>query len=133
MALRYTISTALAAALLLAAPTSALAQPPAAGTVHTFADPVFNGTVICDTLDQVRAIATAESPDDVYANYYLTTNAVDEPICMAIVPTGLVVDVVPLGVMERTGKRYQAWAIETQIGDTTVFALYLERDASISA
>lgn len=52
---------------------------------------------------------------------------------MAIVPTGVVIDVLPIGVMQRNGKQYDAWAIETEIEGVTVFALYLERVAAISA
>jgi hypothetical protein len=115
----------LAAALALAA-TPTLAAPPSAGSRHTFHDPVFNGTVFCDTLDEVWAIATADAPNDVYARYNLTTNDQDEPICMAIVPTGVVVDVTPIGVMERSGHQYNAWAVETDVGGVTAFALYLE-------
>lgn len=110
---------------LAAAP--ALAEPPSTGTKHTFQDPVFNGTIFCDTIAAVHAIATAEIPDDVYANYYLTTNAMDEPICMAIVPTGVVRDVTPIGVMKRNGDHYRAWAVETDVGGVTAYALYLER------
>ncbi|WP_421759742.1 hypothetical protein [Devosia sp.] len=118
-------STALVAILALAAP--ALAAPPLAGTTHTFVDPVFNGTVFCDTLEEVRAIATAAAPDDAYANFRLTTNDSDEPMCMAIAPTGTVVNVVEVGVMEKDGHHYKAWAIETLVGEDTAYALYLER------
>ena len=116
---------ALLALAMAATPT--LAQPPVAGTTHTFLDPVFKGTVVCDTLDQVWAIATAGAPNDVYADYNMLTNELDEPICMAIVPTGRVLEVIPIGIMERNGKSYQAWAVETDVGGVTAFALYLER------
>lgn len=112
-------------ALTLAVP--AQAQPPALGATHTFLDPVFKGTVFCDTLEEVWAIATAEKPNDIYATYNLLTNDRDEPICMAIVPTGTVIDVTPIGVMERNGRTYNAWAVETNVGGTTAFALYLEK------
>jgi len=134
---RPTISAAVRApflALALAAiPQFALAQPPSAGATHTFRDPIFNGTVFCDTLDAVRAIATAEAPDETYANYYLTTNLRDEPICMAIAPTGVVVEVIPIGIMLKGGQRYQAWAVETDVGGVTAFALYLEPAQYVNA
>jgi hypothetical protein len=117
--------TALAALALSAAP--ALAAPPTVGSDYTFLDPVFRGTIFCDTLKEIRAIAEADQPDAAYSNFYLTTNDRDEPMCMAIAPTGRVVDVVPLGVMEKDGGAYNAWAIETDVNGTTAFALYLER------
>src|SRR5262245_14316399 len=67
-------STLLALAL-AAIPGVAFAQPPVAGTTHTFYDPVFTGTVFCDTLDQVRDIATADTPSEVYLAYLQTANA----------------------------------------------------------
>ena len=111
----------------------ALAQPPVPGSTHTFLDPIFNGTVICDTIDAVRAIATAKAPDEIYANYYLTTNAQDEPICMAIVPTGTVLDVVLVGVMVKGEHHFDAWAVETLVEGVKVFALYLERREYVGA
>jgi hypothetical protein len=105
---------------------AAIAGPPIPGTLHTFIDPTFRDTVICDTLDQVRRIATAETPDDMYAALYMTTNEYDEPMCVAVVPTGEVVEATPLGVMERNGRHYNAWAVETRLPGGTVFALYLE-------
>ena len=112
---------------------TALAGPPAPGTLHTFVDPVFRDTVICDTLDQVRRIATAPAPEDMYAAFYMTTNEHDEPMCVAVVPTGHVVNVTPLGVMERRGHYYNAWAVETRLPGGTVFALYLEHVVLTSA
>ena len=103
------------------------------GTLHTFVDPVFRDTVICDTLDQVRRIATADAPEDMYAAFYMTTNEHDEPMCVAVVPTGHVVEVTPLGVMERNGRQYNAWAVETRLPGGTVFALYLEHVVLTSA
>jgi hypothetical protein len=46
---------------------------------------------------------------------------------MSIAPTARVVDVVPLGVMEKDGSAYNAWAVETDVDGVTAFALYLER------
>jgi hypothetical protein len=128
---RSAMSAALRGALLALAfagvPGVALAQPPAAGTTHTFFDPVFRGTVFCDTFEAVHTIAKAKTPDETYANYFLTTNERDEPICMAIAPTAVVVDVVPMGVMVKHGHHFNAWAIETRVDGVTAFALYLER------
>jgi hypothetical protein len=120
------LRTAALALALAAVPQVALAQPPERGAVHTFYDPIFNGTVFCDTIEAVREIATADAPDDIYASYYLTANALDEPTCMAIVPTGIVVDVVPLGVMVKNGWYFNAWAVKTRVGSAIVYALYLE-------
>jgi hypothetical protein len=124
------VGGAVAALLLATMPT--LAAPPVTGTTHTFVDPVFKGTIFCDTAEQVRRIATAKTPDAVYGNFRLTTNDNDEPICMAIVPTGVVVDVIPLGTMIREGEAFSAWAVETDVNGTTAFALYLEHVAGVA-
>jgi hypothetical protein len=110
---------------------AAFAAPPAAGEMYDFRDPVFRGTIFCDTIEAVEAIAAAKTPNDTYAAYYLTANAIGEPICMAIAPTALVVGATPLGVMTKDGHDYDAWAVETRVQDTTVFALYLERSDRI--
>ena len=41
---------------LAATPLAGLAQPPQRGVTHTFIDPQFRDTIICDTLEQVRRI-----------------------------------------------------------------------------
>jgi hypothetical protein len=121
---------ALALAIL---PGVALAQPPATGTTHTFVDPLFTGTVFCDTYDQVREIATADDPALAYENYLLTPNERSEPTCATIVPTGVVVKVRPIGVMEQDGLHFNAFAVETQVGGTTGYALYLEHFEMVRA
>jgi len=121
-------------ALCLALPllaTPALARPPNAGSTHTFVDPVFSGTVFCDTYEEIHAIATADEPVDVFQVYFSTLNAKHEPTCAAIMTTAHVVSVRPLGVMERDDKRFNAWAIEAEVGDQTGFALYLEARSDI--
>jgi hypothetical protein len=133
VALRACVRPAMLGLALALSSLPALAAPPTAGSTYTFYDPVFRGTVFCDTLDEIWRIATADEPDDMYANYRVTTNDADEPICMAIAPTGVVLEVTPIGVMERQGGRFNAWAIETEIGGVRAFALYLERFAYVSA
>ena len=123
----------LMAAMLLGGTGMAQAAPPVVGSSYEFFDPVFRGTIFCDTLEAVQAIASAEQPDQTYAAYYMTTNAIDEPICMAIAPTALVRAVTPIGVMSRNGKDYAAWAVETEINGTVAFALYLEHQNGILA
>jgi hypothetical protein len=121
-------------ALSLALPllaTPALALPPTAGATHDFVDPVFTGTVFCDTFEEVHAIATAAEPVAMFQAYSATLNDKHEPTCAAIMATATVVDVRPLGVMERDNKRFNAWAIETKVNDQTGFALYLEARADI--
>lgn len=118
------ILLALSLALL---PQAAVALPPTAGTVHTFYDPMFEGVVVCDTLDQVREIATAERPGDVFLQYLSLPNALNEPTCAAVAPTGLVVEVRPLGLMEEDGFQFHAFAVETQFQDVTAYVLYLEK------
>jgi hypothetical protein len=121
----------LVAALALGATGMAQAAPPLVGSAYEFRDPVFRGTIFCDTLEAVQAIASAEQPDQAYANYYMTTNDIGEPICMAIAPTALVLAVTPIGVMTKNGKTYDAWAVETEIEGTVIFALYLEHQPGI--
>ena len=108
----------------LAAPVSA--QPPTAGSTHTFRDPVFGGTVFCDTFDQVRDIAVSEIPNAIYSLYRTTPNKAREPICMAIAPTGVVEEVIPIGIMKHGQDYYRTWAIKAQVGPYTAYALYLE-------
>ncbi len=117
--------TLLALALALT-PAVAVAQPPAQGTTHTFVDPTFLGTVFCDTYDEVLAIVTADEPAAVYAQLFNQRNERNEPRCAAIIPTGVVLGATSLGFMKRDGMHFQAWAIETQVGAYTGFALYLE-------
>ena len=105
---------------------AAFAQPPSEGTTHTFVDPIYKGTVFCDTLDQVRDIATAEEPEAVYRDYMFAKNARNEPVCLAIVPTAVVTDVTRLGMMERDGKHFVAWAVKATVGGVTAYGLYLE-------
>jgi hypothetical protein len=112
---------------LIAVPTIAAAAPPHIGAQHTFTDPMFEGTVFCDTYDQVRAIATAAHPQDVFLTYLQLTNGKAEPTCATLNATGVVVDVKPLGVMEEDGFHFNAYSVEAQFGDVTAFALYLER------
>jgi hypothetical protein len=111
----------------------ALAAPPAPGTTHTFFDPIFRGTIFCDRMEEVRAIAEADEPDYIYGGLRASLNEQNEPVCMAIVPTAVVVEVIPLGVMERDGKHYNAWAVETDVNGVTAFALYLERYEYVAA
>lgn len=114
-------------------PVAALAQPPNKGTTYTFVDPVFASTVVCDTYFEVLAIATADEPAKVYESFMMRRNEQNEPVCAAIIPTGYIVDVRELGIMLRDGKRFDAWAVETRLGDQTGFALYLEQRQDIVA
>lgn len=116
----------LLAIAMAAVPQVAAAQPPATGTTHTFLDPVYEGTVFCDTFEQVREIVDADQPLAVYMKYLRTLNARNEPTCAAIVPTGVVLEVKPLGVMERDEKQFNAWAVKARVGQVTGYALYLE-------
>lgn len=125
--------TTLIALALVAIPQVALAQPPAAGSTHTFYDPVFAGTVFCDTLEQVTEIATAATPRDTFIAYLQKVNDRNEPTCATIMPTGLVVSVKPLGVMKSDGEHFNAWAVEARVGSATGFALYLEHFEMIIA
>jgi hypothetical protein len=94
---------------------------------------VFTGTVFCDTLEQVREIATAEVPSDIYLNYLQTANDRNEPTCATIIPTGEVVKVMPLGVMKEDGQHFNAWAVEAKVGGFIAFGLYLERFDLVTA
>jgi hypothetical protein len=118
---------ALLVTLAAAVPAIALAAPPVSGSTHTFLDPVFKDTVICDTLEQVRAIATAKQPQVVYSLLYATPNAIHEPTCAAVVPTGVVLEVVPIGRMERDGQQFEAYAVKASFLGKVAYALYLEQ------
>jgi hypothetical protein len=118
--------------LLTLASGPALAQPPSAGSVYNFRDPVFGGTVFCDTFEQVRDIAVSEIPNTIYALYRSTPNAAHEPICMAIAPSALVMQVTPVGVMKRDGDHYHAWVVKAQVGEFVAYALYLEEFEYVS-
>jgi hypothetical protein len=117
----------------IAVPALASAAPPHIGAEHTFTDPMFEGTVFCDTYDQLRAIATAESPQDVFHTYLQQVNAKAEPTCATLTATGVVTDVRPLGVMTEDGFHFHAYAVEASFGGTTAFALYLERFDMVQA
>lgn len=121
------MKAALLALALATFPQTVHAAPPATGSIHTFVDPVFTGTVFCDTYFEVLAIATADDPVKVYEMFLLSTNEYSEPRCAAVAPTAVVVDVTPLRPMWRDGKLFQAWAVETQVGERTGYALYLEQ------
>jgi hypothetical protein len=123
-----------ALALLFAAlPAAATASPPAEGTSYTFYDPIFEATVFCDHLSELQAIVSADNPDEVYRGYFETMNALNEPTCAAVVPTGYVLDVSSLGVMERDGLTFYAWAVKAQVGEITGYALYLEHFEQVIA
>ena len=111
----------------IAVPALAVAAPPPIGTEHTFTGPMYEGTVLCDTYDQVRDIATADRPQEVFLAYLQQTNGRAEPTCAALAPTGTVLDVRPLGTMSEDGHYFHAYAVEARFGDITAFALYLER------
>lgn len=126
-------SIALTTAMTMASTCGALAEPPKVGTTHAFVDPVFRGTVFCDTREQVEAIATAAQPDHAYAALLFTANDVGEPTCLAVAPTALVVDVAPLGVMTKGRRDFDSWVIEVDIDGITAFGLYIEARPDIWA
>ena len=123
----------LLALLFAIAPGLAFAQPPIAGSVHTFVDPLFGQTVICDKIEQVKAIAVAREPRTKFMELFGTPNARHEPTCAAMVPTGLVVDVRPLGRIERDGKSFYAYAVQSNADGITFYALYLEFEDIVHA
>lgn len=108
------------------APQAVAAMPPSAGTIYTFVDPIFTGTIICDTYEQVREIATADQPGEVYLTYLATPNQRNEPTCALVAPTGVVLDVRPVGILNEAGQEYHAYAVEAQFGAAVGFALFLE-------
>jgi hypothetical protein len=124
---------ALLALLLALVPTVATGAPPAVGTSYHFVDPVFREVVICDTLAELQEIAQAKAPEMIFAAYSASTNKNNEPACAAGIATGLVVDVKSIGRMQRSGKYFNAYAVETQISGQTLFALYLEPFEMVAA
>ena len=123
----------LLALLFAIVPGLALAQPPTAGSVHTFVDPMFGQTVVCDKIEQVQAIAVAQEPEVKFMELFGTPNARHEPTCAAMVPTGLVVEVRPLGRIERAGKSFYAYAVQSNAGGATFYALYLDFEDIVHA
>ena len=116
----------LLALLFALVPGLAFAQPPTAGSLHTFVDPLFGRTVVCDTVEQVQAIADAAEPQAKFMEFFDTPNARHEPTCAALAPTAVVVDVQPLGRIERGGKSFYAYAVQSNARGVTFYALYLE-------
>ncbi len=116
----------LLALLFALVPGLAYASPPAAGSVHTFIDPMFGQTVVCDRIEQVQAIAVADEPEAKFMELFSTPNARNEPTCAAMVPTGVVIDVQPLGRLMREGKTFYAYAVQSDAGGVTFYALYLD-------
>jgi hypothetical protein len=110
----------------LALPQIALSAPPAPGDVHTFVDPEFQETVLCDRVEEVEAIALADDPAATFRQYFAVRNEFGEPVCAAVVPTGRVVALSAIGIMQQNGRHYRAWAVEIRVGDRTGVALYLE-------
>lgn len=74
--------------------------------------PVNQHAVICDTLDEVKSIATSAMPQDLYMMYASTPNELREPVCaigqFASVPA---LDTTPLGIMTINGKKWDATAV----------------------
>jgi hypothetical protein len=123
----------LLALLFALVPGLAFAQPPTTGTTHTFIDPMFGQTVVCDQIDQVRAIAMAPEPGAKFLELFQIPNDRHEPSCASMVPTGVVVDVKPLGRMMRAGKAFHAYAVQSQAAGVTFYALYLEFENIVRA
>ena len=123
----------LLALLLALVPGSALASPPTAGSVHTFVDPMFGQTVVCDKIEQVQAIAVAPEPEAKFMELFGTPNARNEPTCAAMVPTGVVIDVQPLGRLMRDGKSFYAYPVQSAAGGITFYALYLDIEDIVHA
>lgn len=112
-------------------PATTQAQPPLEGSTHAFVDPIFVGTVFCDSYFEVLGIATADDPRAVFTTFASDRNEIDEPICASIAPTGTIIDVRPLGIMVRENTRYDAWAVEAEINGSRGFALYIEKRSDI--
>lgn len=125
-----TLLLALAFALV---PGIALASPPTAGSTHTFVDPMFGPTVVCDEIEQVHAIAVAARPEEKFMELFGTPNARNEPTCAAMIPTGIVVDVQPLGRLMRDGKTFYAYAVQSDAQGITFYALYLDYEDIVHA
>ena len=123
----------LLALLFALVPGLAIASPPVAGSIHTFVDPMFGQTVVCDTADQIHAIAVAQDSQAKFLELYGTPNDKREPTCDAIAPTGVVMDVRPLGRMMKDGKSFYAYAVQSDADGVTFYALYLEYEDIVHA
>jgi hypothetical protein len=118
---------------MLFTPNAANAAPPSIGLEHSFFDPYFGSTVMCDTREQVESIALSDTPKVVYRSYMQTPNEVNEPTCLAVYPQGTVLNVHPIGVMHDHGKSFNAWAVQIHLETTTAWVLYLEEFREVAA
>jgi hypothetical protein len=123
----------LLAVLFALVPGLAFASPPAAGSIHTFVDPMFGQTVVCDTVQQVQTIVVSRQPEAKFREFYGIPNAKNEPTCDALTPTGVVMDVTPLGRMMKDGKSFYAYAVQSDADGITFYALYLEYEDIVHA
>lgn len=79
---------------------TACAAPPAVGEAnYAFADPVFSDVVFCDTLDQIKEIASAPDPNEVFKKYVALKNDTDESTCAAAAFYATVTSVESIGIM----------------------------------
>lgn len=105
----------------------ALAAPPPLNASYDFVDPVFGTTVFCDTLEQVKEIAAAPIPNEVFKKYRDLKNATGEPTCANAAFSADVVEVDPIPNMHETGWAFHAWAVQFKAPDgVPLWALYLE-------
>lgn len=119
--------------ILIAGMGTALAAPPTVGQAYDFIDPIFGENVLCDTADEVKAIATAQKPNEQFKVLYNTQNAKNEPTCAAgAFSVTSVVSVEPLGNMTfDSGDKFKAWVVSITVGTLTGAVLYLEQDKDL--
>lgn len=113
--------------ILIAGMGTALAQPPALNAAYEFIDPVFGQSVLCDTADQIKNIATAPDPNEVFKAYRGLLNTKSEPTCIAGEFTLTVVGVTPIGLMTFRGYTFDAWDVEVQNNGISAHVLYIEK------
>lgn len=112
----------------LAMSSAALAAPPQAGSTNVvFEDPVYGSTVICDTLDQIKDIASAPDPNQIFKAYFGLKNEKGEPTCAATEFSADVTSVEPIGDMHQDTVAFHAWAVGISHNGFTAFVLYLEQ------
>lgn len=106
---------------------SALASPPVVGTTADIFDPVFGNSVLCDTADEIKAVAFAKDPQAQFAELNSVLNAVGEPVCAAVViDKGTVTSVDSIGTVHFKDHAFNGWTVGIHTGTYDVVALYLE-------
>ena len=84
-------------------------------------------------MEASSALLNAPINETTPANNQTTSSSSGEPTCAAMVPTGVVVAVQPLGRLMRDGKTFYAYAVKSDAQGITFYALYLDFEDIVHA